>query len=399
MPKIVKLLVSLLLGLNILLISFGPVNATAVQRLQPIEVPPFPELETCIDCHLEENRRVGLTGTVITVKETTLYLVPIQEDFSINTDSASLKVPILPGMSFEIAHTYKLVDGTSRASSYGLLANTYGGKYLGVLLLSSDATMTTVDYVKKNVRLSPVVTYIAGAQDLYPNKVENILLALKHLSIYQDLRQGFSANQYISVLRAFGFYSYEAFKEYKYGKLASGVSAPAGGVCAAATGLASLAYTTKDAKIVDIVHHDSDHLYFQGPFSPPAEGVDSGISIRPDGSFEELGFTLPEAGYFGVDVQLVPNGVLFEETDSKGLQGLSDVLLIFSVSYNQKPLPKQSEKIKDLISSFQQFRGSAHTNTFLIATQTHLKGIQTSGVMLSNIQRPYTTSNTIPWVP
>ena len=128
-----------------------------------------------------------------------------------------------------------------------------------------------VDNVKKNVRLSPVVTYIAGVNDIYPNKVENILLALGQLSAYQDRHQGFKAGKYISVLRAFGFYSYQAFQEYKVGALASGISAPAG-VCAAATGLASLAYLTEGAKIIDIVHHDEQHLYFQGPFSPPATG-------------------------------------------------------------------------------------------------------------------------------
>jgi hypothetical protein len=348
-------------------------------------------LEMCTDCRLEENGRAGLTGTVLTVQETSLYLVPILEDFSVNSQAETLKVRISPGMSFEIAHPYKLVDGKSNASSYGLLANTYGGKFLGILLLASNSILTTVDYVKKNVRLSPVVTYIAGANDIYPNKVENILLALEHLSAYQDRHQGFKADKYISTLRSFGFYSYQDFQEYKIGALASGASAPAGGVCAAATSLASLAFLTEGAKTIDIVHHDKGHLYFQGPFSPPAEKVDSGISIRTDGSFEELGFTLPNSGYFRVDVQLLADKVSYQKTDPKGLQGLSDTLLIISISFNQEPIPDQTNTLADLVVSFQQFRESAHENPLMGETELLPEAILSEGIMLSNIQKLYTS--------
>jgi hypothetical protein len=369
------------------------VNAALVQKGKPTGAAIFPELETCANCNLKENKRVGLTGTVLTIKQTSLYLIPIQENFSINPDLASWKVPISSGVSFEIAYTYDLVDGHSRASSYGLLANTYGSKYLGVLLLSSNSTTTTVDYVKKNIRLSPVVTYIAGAQDLYPNKVENILLALKHLSSYQDLHQGFGAHKYISVLRAFGFYSYENFQEYKYGALASGASAPAGGVCAAATGLASLAYLTKGAKIVDIVHHDEEHLYFQGPFSPPARDVDSGISIRPDGSFEELGFMFPNSGYISVEMRLFPSGVAYDQTDQEGLKGPSDVLLVLSISISRNPIPEQGEFIANQLAAFQQYRQSAHVMPLMGTRKAYAEIIENPFVTISNVQKLYNALN------
>jgi hypothetical protein len=259
------------------------------------------------------------------------------------------------------------VNGQGKASSYGLLANTYGGKYLGILLLGSNAVMNRVDYVKKNVRMSPVVTYIAGANDIYPNKVENILLALGQLSAYQDRHQGFKADKYISVLRAFGFYSYEAFQEYKVGALASGTSAPAGGVCAAATGLAALAYLTKGAKVIDIVHHDRDHLYFQGPFSPPATEVDSGISIRPDGSFEELGFTLPSSGYFRVDIQLLPkNGII--KINAQGVELAEEFLMLVSISFANLAMPNQTSKINSwndwFVNSSKTVEGDLETSKF-----------------------------------
>jgi hypothetical protein len=390
MLKLSKLVVSLVVAFSLFWTTFQPVNAASTPQFQSSGGSKFPVLEMCTDCRLEENGRAGLTGTVLTVQETSLYLVPILEDFSVDSQAETLKVRVSPGMSFEIAQTYKLVDDKSNASSYGLLANTYGGKFLGVLLLASNSVLTTVDYVKKNVRLSPVVTYIAGANDIYPNKVENILLALEHLSAYQDRHQGFKADKYISVLRAFGFYSYQAFQEYKIGALASGTSAPAGGVCAAATGLASLALLTEGAKTIGIVHHDKEHLYFQGPFSPPAEKVDSGISIRADGGFEELGFTLPNSGYFRVDVQLLANGVSYQKTDPKGLQGLSDTVLLISISFNQEPMPDQTNTLKDLVASFQQFRESAHESPLVGEMEWLPEGILTEGVMLSNIQKLYT---------
>lgn len=393
MRNILKLLVNLVLGCSLLWSSVLPINAATGAQLNPSGETVFPELETCNDCHVEENGRNGLTGTVLTVQETILYLIPIEDDFSIDLEAESLRLPISSGMSFEIAQTYKLVNGNSQVSSYGLLANTYGGKYLGILLLASNSAMNTIDYVKKNVRLSPVVTYIAGANDIYPNKVENILLALEQLSAYQDLRQGLKADKYISTLRAFGFYSYEAFHQYKLGALASGINAPAGGVCAPATGLASLAYLTEGAKIVDIVHHDREHLYFQGLFSPPAGEVDSGISIRPDGSFEELGFALPASGYFRVDTQVIPSGVAYAKTDPIGLQGLSDSILIFSISYSGKPMPEQAKTIADQLAVFQQFRSSGHTESLLEAGQAIPEPIQTSGVLLSNLQKLYTGSD------
>jgi len=357
MLKIGKLSVSLMVGFSLLWTSLLPVNAANLTQTQAEGGPAFPTLETCTACHLEENNRAGLTGTVVTVQETILYLVPILEDFSIDLTADSLNVTISKGMSFEVAKTYKLVDDQSNATSYGLLANTYGGKFLGVLLLGTNSVMTTMDYVKKNVRLSPVVTYIAGANDIYPNKVENILLALGQLSAYQDRHQGFKAGKYISVLRAFGFYSYQAFQEYKVGGLASGISAPAGGVCAVATGLASLASITKRAKIIDIVHHDEQHLYFQGPFSPPARKVDSGISIHPDGSFEELGFTLPDSGYFRVDIQLLPNEVNGKTTNLT-MQLPPDFLFVVSMSYVNLPVNEQTKKI----DAFEGWFGNATIN-------------------------------------
>ncbi len=389
MRKPGKLTLSLLLGFSLFWTTFQPVSAANLSKPRQLVDTAYPVLESCADCHLEENLRASFVGTVVVVQETSLYLVPILEDFSIDLKSDSLKLQISPGMSFEVNSAFKLADSQGKASSYGLLANTYGGKYLGILLLGSNSVMSRADFVKKKVRLSPVVTYIAGENDIYPNKVENILLALGQFSTYQDRHVGIKADKYVSVLRAFGFYSYQAFQEYKVGALASGTSAPAGGVCAAATGLASLAYLTNGAKIIDIVHHDKDHLYFQGPFSPPAKEVDSGISIRPDGSFEELGFTLPDSGYIRVDAQLLPSGVAYEETDPEGLQGLSDAILIFSISYNSKPIPDQSEKLSNLLSSFQNFRESAEASPLFDYSQSAPENISTSGILLSNIQNLY----------
>lgn len=344
MRKLGKLTLSLVLGFSLFWTTFQPVSAANLSKTRQLVDSAYPVLETCADCHLEENLRAGFVGTVVVVQETSLYLVPILEDFSIDLKSDSLKLQISPGMSFEVNSAFKLADSQGKASSYGLLANTYGGKYLGILLLGSNSVMSRVDFVKKKVLLSPVVTYIAGAEDIYPNKVENILLALGQLSTYQDRHVGIKADKYVSVLRAFGFYSYQAFQEYKVGALASGTSAPAGGVCAAATGLASLAYLTNGAKIIDIVHHDKDHLYFQGPFSPPAEEVDSGISIQPDGSFEELGFTLPDSGYFRVNIQLLTKK---NENDAnpQSLELPADFLMIVSISFANLPVPDQTSEI------------------------------------------------------
>lgn len=351
MIKLGKLTISLTVGFSVLWTTFFPASSVSLARAQVAGRSAFPTLETCATCHLEENRRAGFTGTIVTVKETSLYMVPILEDFSIDMAADSLKIRVSPGMSFEIAKTYKLVDEQSNASSYGLLANTYGGKFLGILLLGSNSVMRTVDYVKKNIRLSPVVTYIASADDIYPNKVVNILLALGQLSAYQDRHQGLDAGKYISVLRAFGFYTYEGFQAYKVGALASGVSAPAGGVCAPATGLASLAYLTKGAKIIDIVHHDEEHLYFQGPFSPPAKEVDSGISIRPDGSFEELGFVLPNSGYFRVDIEILPEYVNRNKNEPS-LVLPEDFLMLVSISYAESPITNQTRKINSWVDWF-----------------------------------------------
>lgn len=361
MPKLGKLILCLLLGFSFLWTTFQPVSATNFSKSQEWVKTTFPILETCTDCHLEKNKRAGFVGTVVVVRETSLYILPILEDFSINLKSDSLKLQVSPGMSFEIAEAYKLTDEQGRAASYGLLANTYGGKYLGILLLGSNTRIRKVDYAKKDLRLSPVVTYIAGANDIYPNKVENILLALGQLSAYQDRHLGIKADKYFSTLRAFGFYSYEAFQAYKLGALASGTTAPAGGVCAAATGLASLAYLTDGAKIIDIVHHDKDHLYFQGPFSPLAHEVDSGISIRPDGSFEELGFTLPVSGFFSVDVQLLP-GNIENQSSKTNLDLPSDFLMLVSLSFAKLPVPDQTKQIDSWRSWFANSGSTENSN-------------------------------------
>lgn len=369
--------------------STAATPVAAITRPEPYHdrYPGYPSLEDCGSCKIERNTRSNLLGSVITTRQTMLYLVPITQDFQLEPDRAGMRMHVQPGMRFEIARAFKLLRGKYSSSSYGLLANTYGGKYLAVLLLAENSQWSGADYVQKQTQWSPTVTYIAGAEDIYPNKVENVIMAFKNLSAYQDRREGFKAEAYISTLRAFGFYSYQAFQAYKAGALATGINAPAGGVCAAATGLASLAYLTPAAKLIDIVHHDKNHLYFQGLFSPPALSVDSGISIRPDGSFEELGFKMPKAGYFKIQAQLLPNGIAFAETDPEGLGGLSDVVLLLSLSFDEKETADQTEALEGLIAAYQKYRASGHQQLPALMSGMEFEQLDHSGVLQANLEK------------
>ncbi|MEA4811623.1 MAG: hypothetical protein VB108_03520 [Anaerolineaceae bacterium] len=297
---------------------------------------------------------------MITTKQTLLYLVPIQEDFALAENGKGYKLWVKQGMRFHITKVRTLKDANAKQTEFGLLGNTFGGKFIGILLLASENGGVGEKFVRKTDKNSPVVTYIAGAEDVYPNKVENILLALKNISAYQERHKGWQPGKYYSVLRALGFYNDEAFKEYKPGKLATGGIAPAGGVCAVSTGIASLLYRTENAQIIDIVHHGKESLYFQGPFSPPAEEVDSGISIRADGGFEELGFKVPKSGFLKIDILVLPSGLSHEETDPKGLSGRSDSVLLFSFSFTEEIIADQSNAISALILKFKEYRESKH---------------------------------------
>ena len=80
------------------------------------------------------------SGYVIkTTEDTIVYLIPINNSYSTRYDENIKQFPIEKGNNFELAEIRTISDSKNgREVKVGIIANTYGGKYVSAILLSDS---------------------------------------------------------------------------------------------------------------------------------------------------------------------------------------------------------------------------------------------------------------------
>jgi len=299
-------------------------------------------------------------GHVVSIaEETSMYIIPLRKDNFLD-ERVPVKEIILPyGSTFEIAKITTITNTEGNKIQIGLVANTYGAPAVSAILLgATDSNRRSINFVTKQETVDVSVSYVALENDIYPNKVENVLRALSNIAKYQEEEGPFKDGSEYSFLNIAGLYDPSKFREYILTGPESGVRA--GGVCAMATGLSSLVHQANrdDVQIVEKWSHATK--YFQGPFSPSKYTIDATVEMRVDGSNYDFRWIQGNTQYLKIDVSMTPSDILYGDTAQNGIGGLSDVNFIVSLSFTNKLPEDQTTRLQKQLQEYLAFRESHH---------------------------------------
>ncbi len=293
---------------------------------------------------------------ITTINEAPMLLIPVKNDNLLNYDEKLKEIIIPTNSSFEIAQIRTLKGENGQEVKIGLVANTYGANVVaGVLLEAKDSNGTSITFTKEKDEKTNIVTYIATEDSIYPNKIENTLIALKNISEYQDKNGPFTQGNTYSYSDLVGLTNQSKLAEYEYGLTSTKAEVKAGGVCAMATGLSSLIHLQEDEGHVINEQWPHPERYNQGPFSLSEYEVDASVDSKYD-----FQWTQGKDGYIQAQIILIPSDIPFEETNYNGIGGLSDAILITSLSFTDKQPKNQANSLSHTLEQYQVYRESHH---------------------------------------
>jgi len=303
------------------------------------------------------------TQKITTIETTPLIFIPLHEDFLLDETTDLQVIPVRPGMEFQVSNLVSIKTSNEVVLKLGLVDNTYNYYQTGVsalLIEICDSTNNYIQFAEISNITSPIVTYLATKNDVYPNKIENILIALKQISMEQEKTGGLKQGQSYSYLDLVGLENGGLYSLYKDGLNKYFNPIRANGICAIATGISALLHECNyETHFVQErwLHRD---MYHQGPFSPIRKQVDAAIEFGPE-AHQKYDFKWIQQAdeYLRIIVDTFPTGVEFSETRVDGQTGPSDVGLILSLSFSSTDID-QSSKIEALLNNFQKYRESKH---------------------------------------
>jgi len=295
---------------------------------------------------------------VKTIKPTLIYLIPLRTDFLLEESKEIQMIDIPVNIRFQIVYvkTYSHPEfGLFKIALLGNSYNTYQ-TWIGVLILELEDSQGKTIFAEFGNDDEPTVTFIATRDDIYFNKVVNILTALKQISYYQDLHGPFQKNLEYSYLELIGLRSGELYNHYLDGLNKYRYPIRANGVCAIATGI-SMLLTAQGYESFQIkekwTHQD---LYHQSPFSFPRRLVDAAIEFGPENYQKyDLKWIQQSEKYLTFDVHLFSTDLNTIEIWGDGMSGQSEVGMIVSMHFTSVPI-NQVEQFDNEINRVEQFR-------------------------------------------
>lgn len=303
------------------------------------------------------------TKKISTIDMTPVIYIPLRDDFLLEESSDLQVIPVHPGMIFQTSNIVRIRTTDGVVLTLGIVDNTYNYSQTGVaavLLEICDIENNSIYFTKLDSLTSPIITYLGTKDDIYPNKIENILIALQQISVKQEKMGGFKQGQNYSYLNLVGLEKGSLYSIYKDGLNKYHNPIRANGICAIATGISALLCEKNyEPQLIQErwLHRD---MYHQGPFSPVRKQVDAAIEFGPDAHQNyDLKWIQQADEYLSINVDFFPTGLEFSETRADGKAGPSDVGLILSLSFSPDYL-EQSKQIELLLNNFQKYRESKH---------------------------------------
>jgi hypothetical protein len=292
-----------------------------------------------------------------------MYLIPIEKGFSINSESDLIKIETIDKGYFEIEKTITISDGKNLIT-LGLIANTYGSELVSAMVLEAeDLNGNRINFAVESEDIENTVTYVALPENIYPNKIKNILTALAQISEFQENNDGFHENLEYSFLEIIGFKDPQITQKYVDGFNSSNMISHGGGICAAATGLSSLIHIHDQYDINTIEQWGHPTRYFQGPFSKSQYIVDATVDLSKTKDYD-FRWVQSKDLYIRVDANIIPQLANYQKDP---LQKPADAIFLLSLSFSKEPIPNQSTRIMSVLNNYYNNRGSSEYTTNIIS--------------------------------
>jgi len=262
------------------------------------------------------------TQRITTLSITPLIFIPLRDDFILDVSSELQVIPIPPGLIFQTSNVVRFRTRNGEDIIFGILDNTYNYSQTGVAAI----LLELVDYNNNIIRLttlepihSPIITYIGTKSDIYPNKIENILIALKQITTLLEKNGGFHKGISYSYLDMVGLNDGNLFSSYKDGLNKFLNPIRANGICAIATGLSALLHEKNYAPYVFQEKWVHKEMYRQGPFSPVRKKVDAAVEFGLN-AIQNYDFKWVHQSDESLEIELTifPTGIEFSESALMG---------------------------------------------------------------------------------
>jgi hypothetical protein len=290
--------------------------------------------------------------TIETTTNTPIYLLPIHKDLFVNQKEEILQMEIPSGQNFEIAEKVVLHGDSNEQITFGILANTFGSKIVASIVLDAkDKNEIKKEFASFRENAENTVTYIALPEDIYPNKIQNVIRSMAYISQYQELNGPFQKDKEYSYLDIIGLENPQLKREYAQGLTISKAVVRAGGVCAGATALSTLIHQ-HDGNNVKIVEQWSQPAeYFQGAFSPSEDLVDA-IVDQSEKENHDFRWIQQDNLYIETDVTLIPVNKPLPDP----LEKPSDNTLVLSLSFTRDLPENQSSHLLHTLDNYISYR-------------------------------------------
>ena len=303
------------------------------------------------------------TKKISTIDITPIIYIPLRDDFLLDESSDLQVIPVHQGMIFQTSNIVRIRTTDGVVLTLGIVDNTYNYSQTGVaavLLEICDIENNSIHFTKLDSLTSPIITYLGTKDDIYPNKIENILIALQQISMKQEEMGGFKEGNSYSYLDLVGLENGGLYSIYKDGFNKYLNPIRANGICAIATGISACLHEKKYEPYLLQERWVHKEMYHQGPFSPISKQVDAAIEFDlVTHQNYDLKWIHQADESMVINVEIFPTGLEFSETHVDGRAGPSNVGIILSLSFSPIHL-EQSNHIELLLNNFKAYRESGH---------------------------------------
>lgn len=318
--------------------------------------------------------------TIQTTENTEIILIPVQQDYFYNQKENPTIWKLPAGSNLEIKDIFYFKGEDDKIARFSILPNVMGSKSVPIIFLD-NGHMEGENYIvdgknyeeQKSAKPLSSFSYLAGENEVYPNKIINILTAMKGIAERQEKDGKFLKGQEYSYLDLIDLRN---LSKFKYGFTSSRAIVKGGGVCAGATLLSNSLYELgleENVSWNSIVKEKWVHpsMYFLGPFSVNDFVTDATVQLSntPGERDYDFKWVQPKDAYIKIDIAMIPNGLEAQDTDASVIDEPSDVEFMLTLSFTEIDPGNQSQKIEDFISAYNEYRSSGHTEVSKFLSQ------------------------------
>jgi len=329
-------------------------------------LPSFQKQESAVFETIEPIELVGVSESEGFLKSKNLEIleVPLHKDYFYDENRPLRILRFEEGQIFSFKNVYT-VRKQKELLKYTILPHLTGEESLYIALLERDSEIkfqkeTPQNYYEELVeQILSAYTYI---DDVYPNKILNILTAVESITSFQDKNGPFQPNVEYSLLEILNL---SERGKYRVGLTSSRTEVIGGGVCALASTLAKSLHLL-NARFTERWQHPTPFRYFVGPGDARITkgNSDTTVSVESNENIYDFKWQMPETApffYLTPSASIILNGK--SEVSDVGKE--ADAMLIMTLAWTNEPSSGNPNKVKYLRDSYDDFRKSGVSSQIL----------------------------------